>query len=174
MQYAICNMKGIFVQVAKEMVAVKIFPLQDKQSWFAEQEIYNLAQVVLGIVLHEKVQKLHLLFIKCYCSWATTTSCSSLESTKEGRGSRCKTITIIITSTIIISTIIMMVLVVSCQQPGYPKYILSYLILSQVEFWLVTSFHEHGSLCDFLKNNVLTVQVGKIIMTQLILNKTKK
>ena len=68
MQYAICNMKGIFVQVAKEMVAVKIFPLQDKQSWFAEQEIYNLAQVVLGIVLHEKVQKLHLLFIKCYCS----------------------------------------------------------------------------------------------------------
>ena len=68
MQYAICNMKGIFVQVAKEMVAVKIFPLQDKQSWFAEQEIYNLAQVVLEIVLHEKVQKLHLLFIKCYCS----------------------------------------------------------------------------------------------------------
>ena len=42
--------------------------------------------------------------------------------------------------------------------------ILSYLILSQVEFWLVTSFHEHGSLCDFLKNNVLTVQVGKIII----------
>ena len=29
------------------MVAVKIFPLQDKQSWFAEQEIYNLAQVFL-------------------------------------------------------------------------------------------------------------------------------
>ena len=32
-------------QVGKEMVAVKIFPLQDKQSWFAEQEIYNLPQV---------------------------------------------------------------------------------------------------------------------------------
>ena len=39
------------VQVAKEMVAVKIFPLQDKQSWFAEQEIYNLAQVGLEMVL---------------------------------------------------------------------------------------------------------------------------
>ena len=33
------------IQVGKEMVAVKIFPLQDKQSWFAEQEIYNLPQV---------------------------------------------------------------------------------------------------------------------------------
>ena len=33
----------------------------------------------------------------------------------------------------------------------------------QVEFWLVTSFHEHGSLCDFLKNNVLSVQVGSYI-----------
>ena len=31
------------------MVAVKIFPLQDKQSWFAEQEIYNLAQVFFRI-----------------------------------------------------------------------------------------------------------------------------
>ena len=28
-----------------------------------------------------------------------------------------------------------------------------------MEFWLVTSFHDHGSLCDFLKNNVLSVQV---------------
>ena len=46
-------MQSIFakkhVQVGKEMVAVKIFPLQDKQSWFAEQEIYNLPQVALQI-----------------------------------------------------------------------------------------------------------------------------
>ena len=56
-------MKGIFVQVAKEMVAVKIFPLQDKQSWFAEQEIYNLAQVVLEIVLHEKNAKIALCLL---------------------------------------------------------------------------------------------------------------
>lgn len=28
-----------------EQVAVKIFPLQDKQSWFAEQEIFNLPQM---------------------------------------------------------------------------------------------------------------------------------
>merc|ERR1719319_317275 len=28
-------------QAGKDMVAVKIFPLQDKQSWFAEQEVYS-------------------------------------------------------------------------------------------------------------------------------------
>ena len=28
-----------------DMVAVKIFPLQDKNSWYAEQEIYNLPQM---------------------------------------------------------------------------------------------------------------------------------
>ena len=54
-QYATCNMHFAeyickkHVQVGKEMVAVKIFPLQDKQSWFAEHEIYNLPQVALPI-----------------------------------------------------------------------------------------------------------------------------
>ena len=40
------------------MVAVKIFPLQDKNSWYAEQEIYNLPQMdhenILKYVGHEK------------------------------------------------------------------------------------------------------------------------
>ena len=40
----------------------------------------------------------------------------------------------------------------------------------QVEFWLVTSFHEHGSLCDFLKNNVLSVQVGSYIRIRFLKN----
>ena len=31
----------------------------------------------------------------------------------------------------------------------------SLLLNLQVEFWLVSSFHEYGSLCDFLKNHVL-------------------
>jgi hypothetical protein len=31
----------------REMVAVKIFPFQDKNSWAAEQEIYNLPKVIL-------------------------------------------------------------------------------------------------------------------------------
>jgi len=35
-----------------EKVAIKIFPLQDKQSWFAEQEIYNLPQMTHDNVLH--------------------------------------------------------------------------------------------------------------------------
>ena len=39
-------------QLGEEQVAVKIFPLQDKQSWFAEQEIYNLPQMS-----HENVLK---------------------------------------------------------------------------------------------------------------------
>eukprot|EP00092_Neocalanus_flemingeri_P016242 GFUD01017585.1.p1 GENE.GFUD01017585.1~~GFUD01017585.1.p1 ORF type:complete len:563 (+),score=139.63 GFUD01017585.1:290-1978(+) len=75
-------------QLAKDMVAVKIFPLQDKQSWFAEQEIYNLPQMN-----HENILKF-------------------MGVDKRGEN-------------------------------------------LQVEFWLVTSFHEHGSLCDFLKNNII-------------------
>jgi len=86
-------------QVGKEMVAVKIFPLQDKQSWFAEQEIYNLPQLS-----HDNILQF-------------------LGVDKRGEG-------------------------------------------LQVEFWLVTSFHDHGSLCDFLKNNVLSVQdLIKICLT---------
>jgi len=76
-------------QLNKDMVAVKIFPLQDKQSWFAEQEIYNLPQMN-----HENILK----FLGV-----------------EKRGENL-----------------------------------------QLEFWLVTSFHERGSLCDFLKGNILT------------------
>jgi len=76
-------------QLGKDMVAVKIFPLQDKQSWFAEQEIYNLPQMN-----HENILKF-------------------MGVDKRGEN-------------------------------------------LQVEFWLVTSFHEHGSLCDFLKSNILT------------------
>jgi len=76
-------------QLGKDMVAVKIFPLQDKQSWFAEQEIYNLPQMN-----HENILKF-------------------MGVDKRGEN-------------------------------------------LQVEFWLVTSFHEHGSLCDFLKNNILS------------------
>ena len=76
-------------QLNKDMVAVKIFPLQDKQSWFAEQEIYNLPQMN-----HDNILK----FLGV-----------------EKRGENL-----------------------------------------QLEFWLVTSFHENGSLCDFLKSNILT------------------
>jgi len=76
-------------QLGKDMVAVKIFPLQDKQSWFAEQEIYNLPQMN-----HENILKF-------------------MGVDKRGEN-------------------------------------------LQVEFWLVTAFHEHGSLCDFLKSNILT------------------
>jgi len=76
-------------QLAKDMVAVKIFPLQDKQSWFAEQEIYNLPQMN-----HDNILK----FLGV-----------------ERRGENL-----------------------------------------QLEFWLVSSFHENGSLCDFLKSNILS------------------
>ena len=38
--------------LGEDQVAVKIFPLQDKQSWFAEQEIYSLPQMS-----HENVLK---------------------------------------------------------------------------------------------------------------------
>jgi len=76
-------------QLNKDMVAVKIFPLQDKQSWFAEQEIYNLPQMS-----HDNILK----FLGV-----------------EKRGENL-----------------------------------------QMEFWLVSEFHERGSLCDFLKSNILT------------------
>ena len=76
-------------QLGKDMVAVKIFPLQDKQSWFAEQEIYNLPQMN-----HDNILK----FLGV-----------------ERRGENL-----------------------------------------QLEFWLVSSFHENGSLCDFLKSNILS------------------
>jgi len=78
-------------KLGTEMVAVKIFPLQDKQSWFAEQEIYNLPQME-----HQNI--LNFLGVDRKC---------------EGL---------------------------------------------QMEFWLVTSFHQHGSLCDFLKSNTVTLE----------------
>lgn len=73
----------------REMVAVKIFPLQDKNSWYAEQEIYNLPQMD-----HDNILK----FVGV-----------------EKRGENL-----------------------------------------QMEFWLITSFHEKGSLCDFLKSNIVS------------------
>jgi len=76
-------------QMGKDMVAVKIFPLQDKQSWLAEQEIYKLPQMV-----HENI--LEFMGIQT-------------------RGENL-----------------------------------------QIEFWLVTAFHERGSLCDFLKSSILS------------------
>jgi len=86
-------------QVGKDMVAVKIFPLQDKQSWFAEQEIYNLPQLS-----HDNILQF-------------------LGVDRRGEG-------------------------------------------LQAEFWLVTSFHEHGSLCDFLKNNIINLNdLVKICLT---------
>jgi len=75
-------------QHMNDMVAVKIFPLQDKQSWYAEQEIYSLPQMT-----HDNILK----FIGI-----------------EKRGENL-----------------------------------------QLEFWLVTAFHERGSLCDYLKSNTL-------------------
>lgn len=76
-------------QHGSEMVAVKIFPLQDKQSWYAEQEIYSVPQMS-----HENILK----FIGI-----------------EKRGENL-----------------------------------------QQEFWLVTSFHENGSLCDYLKSHTVS------------------
>jgi activin receptor type-2B len=76
--------------VGDEKAAVKIFPLQDKQSWFAEQEIYNLPQMS-----HENVLKF-------------------IGVDKRGDG-------------------------------------------LQLEFWLITAFHEQGSLCDFLKLNTISL-----------------
>lgn len=42
----------------REMVAVKIFPFQDKNSWAAEQEIYNLPQVTFTIDLYLSVSQM--------------------------------------------------------------------------------------------------------------------
>ncbi|KAG7158928.1 activin receptor type-2A-like isoform X2 [Homarus americanus] len=72
-----------------DVVAVKIFPVQDKQSWLVEKEVYSLPQMS-----HENV----LQFI------------------------------------------------------GAEKHGDNY----QAEFWLITAYHERGSLCDYLKANLVT------------------
>ncbi|XP_059177509.1 activin receptor type-2A-like [Physella acuta] len=76
-------------QLPDQYVAVKIFPLQDKQSWMAELDIYNLPQMK-----HENI----LRFIA-----------------SERKEDNLTT-----------------------------------------ELWLITEFHEKGSLCDFLKGNTIT------------------
>ncbi|XP_063226494.1 activin receptor type-2B isoform X2 [Bacillus rossius redtenbacheri] len=76
-------------QYKTEMVAVKIFPIQDKQSWVTEQEIFKLPQMDHANILR---------FIGV-----------------EKRGDNL-----------------------------------------QAEFWLITAFHETGSLCDYLKANTVT------------------
>ena len=76
-------------QMLNEYVAVKVFPLQDKQSWITEQEMYSIPQMK-----HENV----LQFIA---------------TEKRGEG------------------------------------------LNQ-ELWLISEFHPRGSMCDFLKANLIT------------------
>lgn len=76
-------------QLKNETIAVKIFPLQDKQSWQAEQEIFKLPCMNHPNILH---------FIGM-----------------EKRGDNL-----------------------------------------QAEFWLITAYHERGSLCDFLKAHTIT------------------
>jgi len=78
-------------QLGEDKVAIKIFPLQDKQSWFAEQQIYNLPQMSHQNILH---------FIGV-----------------DRRGENL-----------------------------------------QLEFWLITAFHEQGSLCDYLKVNTVSLE----------------
>ncbi|KAK7092552.1 activin receptor type-2B-like [Littorina saxatilis] len=86
-------------QLVTDYVAVKIFPLQEKQSWMTEQEIYNLPQMS-----HDNV----LRFIA-----------------SEKRGENLN-----------------------------------------IELWLLTEFHENGSLYDYLKAHVLTwSQICKIAET---------
>ena len=46
-----------------EMVAVKIFPLQDKNSWYAEQEIYNLPQVHNDFECLAGMHREHIVFV---------------------------------------------------------------------------------------------------------------
>ena len=46
-----------------EMVAVKIFPLQDKNSWYAEQEIYNLPQVHNDFECLAGMHRDHIVFV---------------------------------------------------------------------------------------------------------------
>ncbi|XP_014232014.1 activin receptor type-2B [Trichogramma pretiosum] len=76
-------------QLRSTVVAVKVFPIQDKQSWQSEQEIFKLAHMD-----HEDI----LQFIGV-----------------EKRGDNL-----------------------------------------QAEFWLITAYHEKGSLCDYLKANVVS------------------
>ncbi|XP_044261805.1 activin receptor type-2A isoform X2 [Tribolium madens] len=76
-------------QFKSEEVAVKIFPIQDKQSWITEQEIFKLPHMN-----HPNI----LQFIGV-----------------EKRGDNLK-----------------------------------------AEFWLITAYHEKGSLCDYLKAHTLT------------------
>ncbi|CAH2040201.1 unnamed protein product, partial [Iphiclides podalirius] len=70
-------------------VAVKVFPLQDKQSWSAEQEIYRLPRMDHPDILHY------------------------IGVDKKGDN-------------------------------------------LQAEYWLITAYHEKGSLCDYLKAHTLT------------------
>ncbi|KAK9512153.1 hypothetical protein O3M35_000637 [Rhynocoris fuscipes] len=76
-------------QYKTEVVAVKIFPLHDKQSWQSEQEIFKLPHMK-----HDSI--LRYIGVE-----------------KHGDG-------------------------------------------LQTEYWLITSYHELGSLCDYLKANTLT------------------
>lgn len=76
-------------QFKSEEVAVKIFPIQDKQSWLSEQEIFKLPYMN-----HPNI----LQYIGV-----------------EKRGDNLK-----------------------------------------AEFWLITAYHERGSLCDYLKAHTLT------------------
>ncbi|XP_045113995.1 activin receptor type-2A-like isoform X2 [Portunus trituberculatus] len=72
-----------------DIIAVKIFPVQDRQSWIVEVDVYSLPQLS-----HENI----LQFIGA-----------------EKRGENL-----------------------------------------QAEFWLITAYHERGSLCDYLKANLVT------------------
>ena len=76
-------------QLRNDVVAVKVFPGQDRQSWQTEQEIFKLAHMD-----HQDV--LHYIGV-------------------EKRGDNL-----------------------------------------QAEFWLITAYHEKGSLCDYLKANVVS------------------
>ncbi|XP_030748861.1 activin receptor type-2A [Sitophilus oryzae] len=76
-------------QFKTEEVAVKIFPIQDKQSWQTEQEIFKIPFMAHSNILH---------YIGV-----------------EKRGDNL-----------------------------------------QAEFWLITAYHEKGSLCDYLKCHTLT------------------
>lgn len=76
-------------QIRTELVAVKIFPPQDKNSWLVEQEIYKLPQMKNENIL------------------------SFVGVERRGEG-----------------------------------------LLA--EYWLITAYHERGSLCDFLKANLVS------------------
>lgn len=76
-------------KLGQKDVAVKVFPLQDKQSWLAEQEIFRLARMDHPDILQY------------------------IGVDKKGDN-------------------------------------------LQAEYWLVTAYHEKGSLCDYLKGHTLT------------------